>query len=68
MKSLKSSIILAAVIFTCSSTSYASTYKIDLDHSTLGFKIRHLLSYTQGQFNEFDGTLTMTLRSLKVQK
>ena len=55
MKSLKISAVLAAALFIFSNSSYASTYKIDLDHSTVGFKIRHLLSYTQGQFNEFDG-------------
>ena len=36
---------------------WAATYKVDPDHSSVGFKIRHLLSYVRGEFNEFEGTL-----------
>jgi polyisoprenoid-binding protein YceI len=36
--------------------SSAATYKVDLDHSTVSFKIRHLLSYVQGNFNKFEGS------------
>ncbi len=56
MKSFKSVIIFAAALLTFSTSSYAATYKIDVEHSSVSFKIRHLLSYTQGQFNEFEGT------------
>ncbi len=34
----------------------AATYAIDKDHTTVGFKIRHLFSYVQGQFNDFAGS------------
>ncbi len=34
----------------------ARTYEIDLDHSSVGFKIRHLLSHVQGRFKDFKGT------------
>ncbi len=34
----------------------AATYQLDPAHTTVGFRIRHLLSYVQGTFNEFDGT------------
>ena len=33
----------------------AAPYKIDSDHSTVGFKIHHLLSYVNGRFNQFEG-------------
>lgn len=36
--------------------AFAANYAIDLDHTTVSFKIRHLLSYVQGQFNQFEGS------------
>lgn len=35
---------------------WAATYTLDEDHTTVGFKIRHLFSYVQGTFNAFEGT------------
>jgi len=35
---------------------WAATYSVDPDHSTVSFKIKHILSKTQGQFNKFEGT------------
>ena len=34
----------------------ATTYAIDQAHTTVSFRIRHLFSYVQGTFNEFEGT------------
>ena len=34
----------------------AVTYKVDPDHTTVEFKIRHLLSYVRGTFNQFEGS------------
>jgi polyisoprenoid-binding protein YceI len=36
---------------------YAATYTIDTDHSSVAFKIRHLFSQVQGNFNVFEGTV-----------
>jgi len=36
----------------------AANYAIDLDHTTVSFKIRHLLSYVQGRFNQFEGSFS----------
>lgn len=33
-------------------------YEIDAVHTSVGFKVRHLVSNTQGNFNEFEGTIT----------
>lgn len=33
------------------------TYGIDTAHSSVGFKVRHLVSKVSGGFNEFDGTI-----------
>lgn len=34
------------------------TYKVDRDHSTVGFQIRHLFSQVKGRFDKFQGTVT----------
>ena len=36
---------------------FGATYTVDTDHTTVGFKIRHLFSYVQGNFGEFEGNL-----------
>ena len=46
--------ILLAVFFTAS-PAFAATYQIDPDHSTVNFKIRHLLSNVRGSFDQFEG-------------
>ena len=37
-------------------SAWAAAYTLDQTHTTVGFRIRHLLSYVQGTFNEFEGT------------
>ena len=44
------------LIFTLSSLALAETYKVDPDHTTVGFKIRHLFSNVQGNFEKFDAS------------
>ncbi len=34
---------------------HAAVYKVDLDHSTVSFKVRHLLSWVRGNFRVFEG-------------
>jgi len=34
----------------------ADTYVLDQDHTTVGFKIRHVFSWVLGTFNEFEGS------------
>ncbi|MBI1992327.1 MAG: polyisoprenoid-binding protein [Candidatus Omnitrophica bacterium] len=35
--------------------AWATTYAIDQDHTTVSFKIRHLVSFVRGTFNRFEG-------------
>ena len=57
MKNLVRGLTLAlGGILLCTAPVFAATYKIDVDHTTVGFKIHHLLSYVQGRFNQFEGT------------
>lgn len=34
---------------------YAADYTVDAGHSSVGFKVRHLLSWVKGTFNQFEG-------------
>lgn len=44
-------------IAACIHPAWAAAYRVDPDHTTISFKIRHLFSWVQGTFNEFEGTL-----------
>ena len=51
-------LILAALgLFLMPSFTWAATYKVDPDHTTVSFKVRHLFSKVQGLFNKFEGTI-----------
>ncbi len=45
--------LLASVL--SAPSAWATSYEIDADHSTVGFKIRHLFSNTSGEFKTFSG-------------
>lgn len=49
--------VLMGSIFAASAQAEMVTYTVDKSHSTVGFKIRHLLSRTSGQFHDYDGTI-----------
>jgi len=36
-----------------------ATYTIDADHSSINFKVRHLLTKTTGEFHTFNGTIVI---------
>lgn len=52
---LVSRLILSGILF-LSTPLFAATYKIDADHTSVSFKIRHLFSNVQGRFNQFEGS------------
>ena len=37
-------------------SAWATTYKIDPDHTTIGFKIRHVFSKVSGTFDQYEGS------------
>ena len=51
-------VISAVVTIGAAPGAWATTYKIDPDHSTVSFKVRHLVSYVRGTFDQFEGTFT----------
>lgn len=56
----KFALVLAAAIWAASTSAsaLAADYKIDDTHTTVGFKVKHLFSKVQGQFNKFEGTFS----------
>jgi polyisoprenoid-binding protein YceI len=54
--SLVSLMALTAIVLITSAVS-AETWKIDPNHSTVSFKVRHLFSKVSGQFTEWEGTI-----------
>lgn len=39
------------------SAAGAAEYKIDADHTTIGFRVRHLFTAVDGRFDKYDGTI-----------
>jgi polyisoprenoid-binding protein YceI len=56
MHRLTASIALLGIL-AFSHPALADTYSIDRDHTTVGFKIRHLFSKVDGRFNAFEGVI-----------
>ncbi|MBI4422985.1 MAG: YceI family protein [Elusimicrobia bacterium] len=51
------SIAVAAIFaFGVAASAGAETYQIDASHSTIGFRIRHLVGKVKGRFDTFEGT------------
>jgi polyisoprenoid-binding protein YceI len=57
------SLCLLALGLAVSATA-ETTYTIDLAHSDVAFKVRHLISNVPGRFAEFDGTITADWQNL----
>ena len=48
---------LAALLPLTPALAETTLYKIDPNHSVVGFSIRHLFSKVPGRFNDFEGTI-----------
>lgn len=57
MKPIRTLFAALALSVLAASSAWAATYTIDLDHSAVTFKIRHLFSKVSGSFNQFEGTV-----------
>jgi polyisoprenoid-binding protein YceI len=61
----KTAILAALVLGLGFGTAAAQgTYGIDTVHSNVGFKVRHLVSKTSGEFTDFDGTIVADFENL----
>src|SRR4051812_934363 len=45
--------------------AHADTYKIDPAHSSVTFKVKHLFSYVDGRFNDFNGSFDFDEKAAK---
>lgn len=54
---LLAALVLTAVTLVSAAPAGASTWSIDPNHSTVGFKIRHIFTKVPGTFNEFSGII-----------
>ncbi len=48
------SLALIGLVWGMASSAWATTYQVDPNHTTVGFKIRHLFSYVRGTFDQFE--------------
>ena len=56
-RQLVGGMILVGALLLTGSPVWAATYAIDTDHTTVGFKIRHLFSKVEGRFDQVEGTI-----------
>ncbi len=49
-------VVFLLCIFSFLPALHAAHYTLDADHTTVSFKIRHILSWVQGNFREFQGS------------
>jgi polyisoprenoid-binding protein YceI len=63
---MRTTAILAALvlIFGIGVAAAQGTYSIDTIHSFVGFKVRHLVSKTAGEFTHFSGTIVADFENL----
>ncbi len=52
----RSFFLFLLVSFLIAPAAHAANYKVDTDHTSVSFKIRHLFSNVQGQFKTFEGS------------
>jgi polyisoprenoid-binding protein YceI len=57
---------VAATLLVSASTLMATTYNVDVSHSSVAFKVRHMMvSNVKGHFSGFDGSYELTDGALK---
>ena len=60
----RNTFVLSLVVLAAVGLAHAGTYTIDQAHSNVSFKVRHLVSKTAGQFNDFTGTIVADFADL----
>jgi len=58
-RTLLAAAVAATLAFAAPAVAEPTTYEIDNAHSSVLFKIRHLMSKTTGQFGKFSGTVVI---------
>jgi polyisoprenoid-binding protein YceI len=52
-------LVLFAAVLICATARADDTLKIDPSHSTIAFKVRHMLGTAKGKFSKFSGTIVV---------
>ncbi len=63
-------ILLAATLLGGPAVSHATTYKVDPEHTSVTFRVRHLFTQVNGRFDRFDGKIIfdpVTPKQVKVE-
>jgi len=71
IKSALSALALVAALALAASTSALAdteTFKIDPGHSTVGFKVSHILAKVSGRFTKYSGTIAVDQKDLSTAK
>lgn len=55
----KIGLVLIAALVLCGTAQANETFKIDPSHSTIAFKVRHMLGTAKGKFSKFRGTIVV---------
>ncbi|MBI3553606.1 MAG: YceI family protein [Elusimicrobia bacterium] len=63
---MRPSIVLLAALLAGSAD--AATYKLDPEHTSVMFRVRHLVGHVTGQFTKFDGTFDYDPKNPKAWK
>jgi polyisoprenoid-binding protein YceI len=50
-------LVAVAAVMVMPGAALAKTYTVDRDHSSVGFRVRHLFTDVQGRFRDFQGTI-----------
>lgn len=50
-------VVCAAAVCICATVQANDTFRIDSAHSTMAFKVRHMLGTAKGHFSKFKGTI-----------
>ena len=59
---------LGTVLVLVAASARAVSLKIDPQHSTVGFRVRHLISKVNGRFNEFSGSIEYVADNLSASR
>lgn len=65
---LAAALIAAGLVAPRPAAAETATWKIDPDHTTIGFEIKHLFSKVRGRFDKFEGTIDMDESDLSTAK
>jgi polyisoprenoid-binding protein YceI len=67
-KFVRMSFVFAVALVGNLAVAQAAVYKIDPQHSSISFRVRHLAGHVTGQFDKFEGTFEYDPANIKVWK